>query len=191
MSETSPSRRRIVFVLPFRSLALLSAVVLAALGCPDKNRPFEAGVPLPSQVIEGFKMIESTSGTRSYALTADSAYLYDQEKRIDVFNPAIDFYDERGTLYSHLVAKTGTVRTTTSDLVARSEVVVLTRDSTELRTDSLTWLNSARKVMTDAWVFIHSPDGDIQGRGLVSDARLTKIVIRDKVTGTSPYKFGR
>ena len=170
---------------------ITAGVLIAAASCSDRNRPIDAVQKLPSQIIEGFTMIESTSGTRAYALTADSAYLFDEEKRIDVFNPSIDFYDDHGVLYSHLVAKTGSIRTATSDLVARTDVVVLTRDSTELRTDSLTWLNSARKVITDSWVRIRSADGDIQGRGLVSDARLTKIEIREKVTGTSPYKFGR
>ncbi len=160
------------------------------LACSEKNRAGDTTPKLPSQIIQGFKLVESSQGTKTYSLVADSAYLYDDEKRIEVFNPTIDFYDDSGTLFSNLKAKLGTVYTNNSNLTARSDVIVTTRDSTVLYTDSLSWLNSQGTVTTDAWVKIHSPEGDILGRGLVSDAQLKKIEIREKITGTSPYKFG-
>lgn len=169
---------------------ILVFIVLLFVACSEKNRPEENTPKLPSQIIEGFTLVESSQGKRSYSLVADSAYLYDDEKRVEVFNPAIDFYDDAGILFSHLKANLGTVYTQSSNLTARSEVVVFTRDSTVLYTDSLSWVNSSKKVMTDAWVKIHSPEGDVLGRGLISDAQLKKIEILEKITGTSPYKFG-
>jgi len=173
---------------PFCSFVLL--IVVISFACSEKNRPGDSTPTLPSQIIEGFKMVESSQGNKAYSLVADSAYLYDQEKRIEVFNPQIDFFDDQGNLFSNLKAKRGTVYTNNSDLTARFDVVVTTRDSTVLYTDSLSWFNSQRKVKTDSWVKIRSPEGDIVGRGLVSDAQLKKIEILEKITGTSPFKFG-
>lgn len=135
-------------------------------------------------------MVETNQGKRVYSLVADSAYLYGDERQIEVFHPRIEFFNESGARFSTLVANRGTVYTNTSDLTARLEVIVNTQDSTLLFTDSLRWLNSEKKVVTDSWVKIHTKEGEIEGRGLVSDAQLKKIEILEKITGTSPYRFG-
>lgn len=146
---------------------------------------------MPSQVVEGFTLHESASGERLYTLEAETAYVFENESRVEVARPRVTFYDEEGEVHAVLVARHGTISSKTSDLVARSEVLVETRDSTFLRTDSLSWNNNTRLVRTDAPVEIETPKGRVVGQGLVSDAGLERIRILSAVEGTSEYQFRR
>jgi len=167
---------------------LLAAVSLMLLGCNEK--PVCGPNPvLPNQVIEAFTLNESSSGKRLYTLEAQKAYVYDPVQRVDVTGLRVLFYDEKGGVNSTLVADEGSIYSRNEDLVARGNVIVRTSDSTKLETDSLAWSNQRRLVRTDADLVIETPKGRIEGRGLVSDAGLSKIDIMSPVEGTSDYDF--
>ncbi len=158
-------------------------------GC--QHRPgAELSAILPDQVVRDFRLDESVSGRRLYSLNADSAVFWEEKGIIEVTGPEVVFYDEQGASYSVLVAQSGTVWTKTEDLTARWGVVVKTKDSTILSTDSLSWSNSRRLIYTDAEVVILTPRGRLLGKGLVSDAQLNKIEILSEVQGQGDYEFG-
>jgi len=110
-------------------------------------------------------------------------------QRTDVNGVRVLFYSEAGGINSTLVADGGSIYSQSEDLVARGHVVVRTADSTVLVTDSLAWSNQRRLVRTDANLVIETPKGRVEGKGLVSDAALTKIDILSPVRGTSDYEF--
>jgi len=167
---------------------VLFAVCCLLFACNDK--PVCGPNPvLPSQVIDGFTLHESSSGKRLYTLEAQEAYVYDPAQRVDVTGLRVLFYDEVGGVHSTLVADEGSIYSKNEDLVARGHVVVRTSDSTMLTTDSLSWSNQGRLVRTDADLVIETPKGRIEGKGLVSDAGLNKIDILSPVKGTSDYDF--
>ncbi|MBN2538124.1 LPS export ABC transporter periplasmic protein LptC [candidate division WOR-3 bacterium] len=168
--------------------AALAAGLLLLAGCPS-DEPVAGMLTLPDQVVEGFTMHESSSGERLYTLRADTAYVFDAEGRVDVVEPRVDFYDETGAVHAVLVARRGEIFSSSSNLVARGEVVVETADSTLLQTDSLGWNNTTREVRTDAPVDIATPKGRVSGQGLVSDAGLTRIRILSEVSGQAEYRF--
>jgi len=170
----------------FRRLTLL---MLFGLMVCQKPEPKQNQGNTPSQIVEGFRLTESVSGKKNYELQAVKAYLYDSLHKIEVIEPKIIFFDPDGKEFSVLVARAGSVNNKTSDLVARNEVMVRTSDSTYLYTDSLVWLNDRQVVTTDAWVKILSPQGDIEGQGLIADASLSKIEIKSAVKGKSNYQF--
>jgi LPS export ABC transporter protein LptC len=167
---------------------VLCSVFCVLLACDEK--PVCGPNPvLPSQVIEAFTLHESSSGKRLYTLEAQKAYVYDPAQRVDVTGLRVLFYDEVGGINSTLVADEGSIFSKNEDLVARGHVIVRTSDSTMLTTDSLSWSNVGRLVRTDADLVIETPKGRIEGKGLVSDAGLTKIDILSPVRGTSDYDF--
>ncbi|MBM3322164.1 LPS export ABC transporter periplasmic protein LptC [candidate division WOR-3 bacterium] len=171
-----------------RNTGLLSAgLVVLATSCHDKQAPASTQ-SLPSQVIEQFTLVESGSGRRLYSLTADRAFVFDPERRVDVVRLRVQFYDDDRGVHSVLEADQGTIYQN-ENLVARGTVMVRTADSTLLLTDSLTWNNPAQQVRTDAPVEIVTPRGRVRGRGLVSDAGLNRIEIQGQVSGTSDYDF--
>lgn len=166
----------------------LVAMLAMLLACNDK--PVCGPNPvLPNQEIDGFTLHESSSGKRLYTLEAQKAYVYDPAQRVDVIGLRVLFYDEVGGITSTLVSDEGSIYSRNEDLVARGHVVVRTSDSTLLETDSLAWSNQRRLVRTDADLVIGTPKGRIEGKGLVSDAGLTKIDILSPVQGTSEYDF--
>ena len=166
-------------------IGVLSCVLLS---CNDK--PVCGPNPvLPNQEIDAFTLHESSSGKRLYTLEAQKAYVYDPAQRVDVSGLRVLFYDEVGGITSTLVADEGSIYSRNEDLVARGHVIVRTSDSTLLETDSLAWSNQRRLVRTDADLVIETPKGRIEGKGLVSDAGLTKIDILSPVQGTSDYDF--
>jgi len=167
---------------------MLATVFLALLACNDK--PVCGPNPvLPNQEIDAFTLHESSSGKRLYTLEAQKAYVYDPAQRIDVTGLRVLFYDEVGGVNSTLVADEGSIYSRNEDLVARGHVAVRTSDSTLLQTDSLAWSNQRQLVRTDADLVIETPKGRVEGKGLVSDAGLTKIDILSPVQGTSDYDF--
>lgn len=174
-------------------LNLLELCLLAifVVGCPTKEKTKEASGALPRQIVEGFRLTETKEGRLVYDLNAERAFVYSDSSRIDVAGPNVRFYDENQSLFSVLTADSGTVNTRTSDLIARRRVHVATRDSTVLDTDSLVWRNKEQVVMTDAPVRMRSRQGSVSGTGLVSDAGLKRIEIRNSVQGTTDYDFSR
>ena len=166
----------------------LVTMFIVLLACNDK--PVCGPNPvLPNQEIEAFTLHESSGGKLVYTLEAQKAYVYDPAQRIDVTGLRVLFYDDVGGINSTLVADEGSIYSQNEDLVARGHVIVRTSDRTVLTTDSLAWSNQSRLVRTDADLVIETPKGRVQGKGLVSDAALTKIDILSPVQGTSDYDF--
>ncbi len=166
----------------------LAALLVVTFACKDK--PVCGPNPLlPNQETDAFTLHESSSGKRQYTLEAQKAYVYDPVQRVDVTGLRVLFYDDAGGISSTLVADEGSIYSQNEDLVARGNVIVRTSDSTMLETDSLAWSNQRRLVRTDADLVIETPKGRIEGKGLVSDAALTRIEVLSPVQGTSDYDF--
>jgi LPS export ABC transporter protein LptC len=166
-----------------------AGLALLLAGCREKVATGPEQI-LPNQIVEGIVLHETDSGRRLYTLEAERALVYDAAHRVEVVRPHVTFYDEAGAVFSYLDAMEGVILSRTEDLVARRNVVVRTADSTVLRTDSLVWSNARRIVLTDASVDISTPEGEVHGQGLVSDAGLNRIEIRSEVHGRSDYDFG-
>lgn len=177
-----------------QATGVILGIVILALGlsgCGKKHEDKTQSATLPSSIIEGFKMTETTDGKLVYELSADTAFVFADSSRIEVVTPEVHFFDHDQQLFSILVADSGRVNTKSSDLVAHGEVHVSTRDSTFLDTDSLAWQNKAQLVTTDAPVSMRTPKGTVSGVGLVSDAGLKRVEIRNQVQGTTEYEFNQ
>jgi LPS export ABC transporter protein LptC len=166
---------------------LFAVVIVLVVGCHDRPVAGSTGT-LPSQVIEDFTLQETGSGKRLYTLTARRAFVFDPDRRVDVVRLQVMFYDEDGRVHSLLDADQGTIYAN-ENLVARGCVSVRTADSTTLLTDSLAWNNPAQQIRTDAPVEITTPRGRVSGRGLVSDAGMSRIEIQGQISGSSEYDF--
>jgi LPS export ABC transporter protein LptC len=177
-------KKFLILVWSFYSMS--SFILLLSCRQPEPKTTSET---VPSQIVEGFKLTESVSGKKFYQLQADKAYCYETLNKIEVIEPKIIFFDETGKEFSTLNARFGSINNKTSDLIARSDVIVRTEDSTYLNTDSLVWLNNKQIVTTDAWVKIRSRQGNVEGQGLISDAGLKKIEIKSAIKGKSNYQF--
>jgi LPS export ABC transporter protein LptC len=64
------------------------------------------------------------------------------------------------------------VNESTYDLRAEGDVVVVSDDSTKLRSERLFWDNKRRLIHTPEFVTVTSPRENVQGHGFESDQRL-------------------
>jgi len=170
-----------------KSLTVIAFVFLAIVSCYQPDQTQTQVVELPDQIVDNFQMEETQSGKQLYALNGNRAFYYNKSARIVVMDPEIEFYNPDKVVVAHVVCDSGVVLKNTGDLYAYGKVVVLTEDSTELRTDSLVWFNRRAQIETDAPVHITSTEGTIDGKGLISDANLDKIVIKEEVSGTTKF----
>jgi len=73
---------------------------------------------------------------------------------------------------------------TTNNLEARKNVVVVSSDSSRMRTEQLFWDNQRQLIYTPAYVYITTEKDKLQGQGFESDQSLKNYRIF-RVTGES------
>ena len=96
----------------------------------------------------------------------------------------VHFFDSEGKQTSVLTSKQAVVDEATNNLEAMGDVVVVSSDSTTLRTQHLYWDNKKQLVHTPEFVQITSPREKLQGHGFESDQSLHNYKIFH-VTGQS------
>ena len=169
--------------------ALLLA--LLALSCEDKVKPSVVPLPnteLPSQESWNSTITFSDSARVKAILWAGHISRFSFQKYTLLADSVhVDFFDSDERHTSLLTAKRGRVNDATQDFVAHGNVVVISDSGTTLKTDSLSWNNSTRKIYTQAFVDIVSPTEHIMGRGMESDQNLKDYKIF-RVTGSAVTK---
>lgn len=154
----------------------------------EKEMEVETPLHLPSQIAENFSMYETVSGRKKYHIKGEKAYYYAEEKRIHLKKVNITFYQGESPS-SWVSCDSGIVDERTGNLLALKNVKVVTQDNSILLTDSLVWINRIGQICTDARVKIISKQGEIEGIGLVSDANLERIEIKESIRGTTRVKL--
>ncbi|MDH4211799.1 MAG: LPS export ABC transporter periplasmic protein LptC [candidate division WOR-3 bacterium] len=168
------------------ALALIAVFLLSA--CEKKEIEERLPKDMPKIILEKLCLTETKSGQRLWTLNADRADVYDEIIKVD--EVTVRFYDENEQEYSVLNAPRGELNTRTHNIFVEDSVYVVTSDSTRLFTESLFWLNDSARILTDAYVKILKRDGTvIEGKGLRTDPRLSRIEIIGETKGTSPISL--
>jgi len=186
MEQARSGRVRLVDsarVRPVPLACLLVCLMLCAPGCgKDSNsRPAGAAVDTPDQEVGNFSLTESVEGTRKWTLWAEWAAIYNEKAKVQVRNVRIDFYEETGDKFSELKADSGIIHQRTNDMEATGNVVVRTEEGITLETQSLKWLNTSQKILSEDFVKITQGRDVLTGVGLVSDASLNEFEIKSQV----------
>jgi len=132
---------------------------------------------IPSQESWNSKIFFTEEGKLKAILYSKHLLKYDDKKEIFLEGVKIDFYEEDGTKTSTLTSKKGKVDESLKNMFAIDSVVAVSDSGVTLRTDELMWNNQKRKITTDKFVTIISPDEEIQGYGFESDQSLDNYVI--------------
>jgi LPS export ABC transporter protein LptC len=170
-------------------------LLLILLSCSDSKKEVKTLFSIdslkdsPSQISYDFSVYFMDSSLVKAYLKADRARIYDKRKitKLDS-NVSVDFYSrETGKIVSNLKADSVDINDATKDMVAMGNVVVIS-DSTHtvVRTSLLKWDNDTRKLTSDKYVKIVSPEQEIEGIGFESDETLKNYTIY-KVKGVK-YK---
>jgi LPS export ABC transporter protein LptC len=173
------------------TIGSLTLASLTLLGCEEKIKPSTIQLPtteFPTQESWNSTITFSDSARIKAILWSGHISRFSQQ-RYTVLQESVrvDFYDDTQAHTSLLTAKHGRVNDATEDFVAYGNVVVVSDSGTTLKTDSLCWNNSTRKISTQAFVDIVSPTERIRGVGMESDQNLKNYKIF-RVTGSAVTK---
>lgn len=172
-----------------RLVMILLVLGLTILGCEEKIKPSVLpGIDsesLPQQESWNSKIVLSDSGRVKAMIYATYVRVYQSPAETHLLNGMkVHFYGEDGKESSVLTAQSGKVDENTKNLEATGNVVVVSSDSTTLRTEKLYWDNKRQVVHTTEFVRIDSPKERLQGYGFESDQHLRRYRIF-KVSGES------
>ncbi|MBK7499283.1 MAG: LPS export ABC transporter periplasmic protein LptC [Ignavibacteriales bacterium] len=166
----------ILFLFPFCSSKRVKPSVDGKLSVEE----------LPSQESWNSIITFSDSGKISAILYAGHLRKYDDKKETFLDqNIKVDFYDQNEVQTTTLTSVKGRVDETTNNLYAMDSVVV-SSDSVTIKTDEMMWRNKDRKIVSDKFVTVISPQEEIQGYGFESDQNLNNYVIYNITYVTRP-----
>lgn len=163
------------------AIVLFAAGVLT--GCQSRTAPAPSGANLriPDQEARDFTLTETSEGRKNWTLWASYAAMFNDRNLVDARTVRIEFFDSKGTRYSTLTAERGLVDQRTNDLEALGNVRIATESGVRMETDSLRWLNNARKITSDAFVRVTRKEDVVTGYGFESDPNLDHFHIKSEV----------
>ena len=166
----------ILFLFPFCSSKRVKPSVDGKLNVEE----------LPSQESWNSVITFSDSGKISAILYAGHLRKFDDKRETFLDqNIKVDFYDQNEVQTTTLTSVKGRVDETTNNLYAMDSVVV-SSDSVTIKTDEMMWRNKDRKIVSDKFVTVISPQEEIQGYGFESDQNLNNYVIYNITYVTRP-----
>lgn len=133
---------------------------------------------LPSQESWNSKVFFTDSGKTKAVLISGHLRMFSiaRETLLDS-NIRVNFFDPSEVQTTTLTSKNGRVDDITQNLYARDSVVVVNDSGVTITTEELMWRNKDRKIVSDKFVTILSPNEKIEGYGFESDQSLRNYVI--------------
>lgn len=176
--------------------AIAGALALVLLaGCTRRTDAIPPDIvleDLPDQETWDVTLALSMEGRRRALIRAPYLARYEhRDSTFARFGPAggrdtarvhVEVFDEAGAPSATVDAHRLTYFDAERRFVAEGDVVVQTETGKTLRTEALTWDEAARRLRTDGFVRITSPDEQIQGYRLDADEDLDSYALA-RITG--------
>jgi LPS export ABC transporter protein LptC len=153
-------------------------MLLSLCSCrkPRDTHQQDGITPVSREGAEEFVLVDTRGDKKNWVLKADRALNFDDS--ITLYEVTVEFYDIEGIRNSILTSDSGVVYSGSGDMSARGHVVVVSRDTTVLKTSYLDWNNKRQKIMTEDAVEITKKNSLITGLGMESDPNLEHIEIK-------------
>jgi LPS export ABC transporter protein LptC len=174
----------------FRSAGFVAfAAVFFFCGCEEKIKPSVISSvnsqTLPQQESWNSTIVVSDSGRIRAIIWAGYIRVYESSPVTQMSQGVkVRFFDAEGRQTSYLTSEEGSVDEVTNNLEAHKHVVVVSSDSSRLKTEDLLWDNRRQLIYTprNEYVDITTPKEKLQGRGFESDQYLRNYRVF-RVTG--------
>jgi LPS export ABC transporter protein LptC len=161
--------------------------VLIASACDSKTEPPVAThSPLADsadQVIYGMTTNVSDKGLSRAQLKADSAYFFEDNTRVELENVHTTFFTAMGARDAVLTSRRGTYNTRTGNMIARTNVVVVSEDGRRLTTAELIFNPQRNEIASDSAFVMTEPNRRLEGIGFRSDPNMNNIQILKGASG--------
>ena len=165
-------------LIPSTAGLFTAALVLSVLaGCGEKIKPSVLpgldSKTIPQQESWNSTIVISDSGRVQARIKSGYLQKFDgpQDTKLSQ-GVTVFFYNDVGKQTSVMTAREGKVNEQTYSIEADGDVLVVSDDSTKLRSERLFWDNKRQLIYTTEYVYVNSPREKVQGRGFESDQRL-------------------
>jgi LPS export ABC transporter protein LptC len=159
--------------------ALLAALAGALLACNQTPEPPVAHVPSVAdsaeQVMVGFSSVLTSAGMKRGTMTADTAFVFNDQTRFDFRNVHVDFSDSTGAHSGTMRADSGRTNTRTSVLDGWGHVVITTTRGVRLETPQIRFNKATNLVTSDTSFVLTQGDKVSRGVGFTADPGLNRI----------------
>jgi len=158
-------------------LAVILAIGVAA--CRDAAQPPVAATPSiadsADQVFFGARFLMTTKGVQRGDLTADTAYVLEDQTRFDLRKPHVVFTTETGAPQGTMDGDRGLYSTRSQTLEGIGHVVVKLVDGRTLQSPHVTYNQITHFISSDTSYTISDQRGSQTGIGFVSDQSFKKF----------------
>ena len=162
---------------------LFIPIILILIGCDSKDvKPHVdtsfSGGELPAQESWNSTVFFTDSGKTKAVLYTGHLQVYSLRKETILDEGVkVEFFNSKEIKTTTLTSKRGRVDERTNDLYAIDSVVAVNDSGIVVTTDELKWRNKDKKIVSDKFVTIDSPEEHIEGYGFESDQHLRNYVI--------------
>jgi LPS export ABC transporter protein LptC len=123
------------------------------------------------QIIVNMEQYVTESGRQRAVLRGDTAYVFEDSAKAHVIKVNMTLYNEAGGERAQLTAREGDFSSTTQAMVARGNVVLVTRgaDSRTIESEELHYDPNSKRIWSTKPTVMRSASGTIRGSGFESD----------------------
>ncbi len=158
---------------------LMAVVVAATLACNGTAEPPVAHVPSVAdsaeQVMVQFSSVLTNNGVKRGTMTADTAFVFNDQTRFDFRNVHVDFTDSTGAYNGTMRADSGRYNMRTNVLDGWGHVVITTTKGEQLETPQVRFNQATNLVSSDTSFVLTQGDKVSQGIGFNADPGLKRI----------------
>lgn len=163
-----------------RARALAVALTALVAACQQASSPPVAkGRVVPdsaNQVLFGVRFFLTDGGLRRAELTADTAFMYDENTRTELRVVHTTFYKVSGEKDAVLTSRAGSYNVRLGSMEARGNVVVVSTDGRKLESPHLRYDPNRNEIASDSAFTITESGGRItEGIGFVGDPDLNNV----------------
>lgn len=160
--------------------ALIALAVVASLtACKDTKAPPVVAGPTAAdsadQVFLGMRTVLTTKGVQRAELTADTAFVLEDQTKFDMRRPHVNFFTELGAPQGTMDSQKGVYSTRTQMLEGWGDVVVRLVDGRTLKSPHVVYNQVAHQITSDTNYTIVSAQGTQYGIGFTSNQTFTSF----------------
>jgi len=171
---------------------MVAAIVFSAgmlIGCDDRAQPPIVGraslADSADQVMYNARFNLTEAGLSRAELTADSAFFFDENTRVELRNVSTTFFTTAGARDAYLTSRRGTYNSRRGDMVARDSVIVVTEEGRRLVTPELKYDQALNQISSDSAFVLTEPGRSVAGVGFRSDPNMQNVRILKTKSGTT------
>ncbi len=160
------------------------AAVLVVFGVACNRQPTPTGEDFQQVqadlIMIGMKSYLTSSGIRKAQIMGDTGFVYDDSSKVHVKKVNLTFFDEQGAESGSLTSRTGDFNTTTQAMVARGNVILITKTGNKrIETEELFYDPQAHRLWSNVKTVMIEPGSRATGDGFTADDEFGNVQIKN------------